>query len=501
MIEVRARLSGVTIISMHRVTISIISRHALHTLVACGPLNSQAFHRAAMLLFLPAITACFQPGTPANNSGDGSTGGSSSSTSLGVDPAGASSDMSGSHGVSSSSASASAGDTTVDESMTATGSSTGLAETGDDTTTGVAPCTGLGSAGLPGVNPNAIWIANSPQGTISKINTVTMIEEGRYLTRVDSGGDPSRTAVSLDGDVVVANRLGGLTKIHGAAEDCIDLDRDGVVTTSTDGEFLEWSEEECRAWHVPFSFSSQRPVAWTSGEFDEESCEWIDEKVWTAGVIDHSLIEVVLVDGETGIIEDSITIPEIAPNAGSPVDYGLYGGAVDSEGNFWAAMAHSGYLIKVDRGTLDHLVWPQPIASYGMTVSPSGHVFLCSGPHSLNEGVARFDPVTETWLLAPGVNGSGCVVDSQARLWLANDPVVAIDVMTLAVVQTIDVPEYLHGVGVDFNEKIWGVGFSFASTNAYRIDPDTGTFTLFGDLVAPYTYSDMTGFVLASVMR
>jgi hypothetical protein len=35
-----------------------------------------------------------------------------------------------------------------------------------------------------------IWIANSTQGTVTKLNTETMVEEGRYLTRADAGGSP-----------------------------------------------------------------------------------------------------------------------------------------------------------------------------------------------------------------------------------------------------------------------------------------------------------------------
>ena len=50
----------------------------------------------------------------------------------------------------------------------------------------------------------SIWVANSPEATVSKINTQTMEEEGRYLTRGDAFGNPSRTSVSLSGNVAVA---------------------------------------------------------------------------------------------------------------------------------------------------------------------------------------------------------------------------------------------------------------------------------------------------------
>lgn len=460
--------------------------------------NSQ---RLFILIVSSMVGACFQPGTSADLSEASSTGSSGSSTEPVPDGGAMSSDASQGYG-GSSSGTGSTSDPAYEESSTAPASlSTGAAETGDDTTTGGAPCTGIGPAGLPGVNPNAIWIANSPQGTISKINTMTMVEEGRYLTRPDGAGFPSRTAVSLDGDVAVADRLGGLTKVFGDPSDCIDANRDGVVSTSAGSEFLPWPNEECRAWHLPLEYSSQRPVAWTTGVLDEERCEYVDEKIWTAGVIDGLLIEVLLIDGETGVIEESVQIPEIDPSAGTTFPFGFYGGAVDSENDFWVSMVHDGYMARFDHTSLDFEFWLQPIHAYGMTVAPSGHVFLCSGPHSQNEGVARFDPAMETWLVAPGANGSGCVVDGQDRLWLANDPMIAVDTATMAVVRSIDLPEYVHGVGVDFNGKVWGTGFSYGSVSAYRVDPETETVTIFFDLVAPYTYSDMTGFVLASVAQ
>ena len=41
-----------------------------------------------------------------------------------------------------------------------------------------------------------IWIANSVEGTISKIDTQTLVEEGRYIVRPDSNGNPSRTSLT-----------------------------------------------------------------------------------------------------------------------------------------------------------------------------------------------------------------------------------------------------------------------------------------------------------------
>ena len=178
-----------------------------------------------------------------------------------------------------------------------------------------------------------IWVANSSEGTVSKIDTVTLEEVGRYKTH-PSYGDPSRTSVSLNGDVAVANRNGN-----------------GSIDTSTGkNDVLEWDDEECRAWFTPFDYESQRPVAWTPGQWSSSQCRYVDTKVWTSGTNGGfgggmgggkpfpgedggeeppppgGGVDVILVDGETGEVEHAVKIPEVIPDY-----FGLYGGAVDGD--------------------------------------------------------------------------------------------------------------------------------------------------------------------------
>lgn len=431
------------------------------------------------------LAACFNP-DPTPGSGSGSSG--AAGPSGGVTTATASNSGSGLMSAEGSSSGTRPGategaTTAIDPDSTGTRGDTTAGVEGSETSTGEPlPCVPRGPAEL-----GFIWIANSQESTISRITTGPMVEEGRYITRPDAAGNPSRTSVSLTGDVAVANRNGGLTKFYGDLADCVDLDGSGTIETSSGAaDVLPWGVEECLAWHTPMDYTSQRPVAWAAGTLNEVSCEYEDEMVWTAGVINDATVEVLRVDGETGVISDAVTIPEIAPNF-----FGLYGGAVDSQGNFWASMLSVGSLVRVDATTFDYQIWPMAVAGYGMTVGASGYVFTCA------DSVGRFDPVTETWQTAAVGGGGGCAEDGMGRLWLANDPIVAIDVNTLAVVQTIDLPEYAHGVGVDFDEQIWAV--SLFGTDAYRIDPTTGGIDTFTGLAQPYTYSDMTGFALTSV--
>ncbi|MBX7081815.1 MAG: hypothetical protein K1X88_21605, partial [Nannocystaceae bacterium] len=83
-------------------------------------------------------------------------------------------------------------------------------------------CDGGGGGGGGTADFSYIWIANSNESTVSKINTETLIEEGRYITRPDSNGNPSRTSVNLNGDMAIGNRNGGVTMIYALHDNCPD---------------------------------------------------------------------------------------------------------------------------------------------------------------------------------------------------------------------------------------------------------------------------------------
>src|SRR5688572_27504447 len=96
-----------------------------------------------------------------------------------------------------------------------------------------------------------IWVANTDQGTVSKIDTHTLQELGRYDTHPSAGGGlPSRTSVNLLGDVAVTNRQpGGVVKIASREDRCFDANGDGTIQTSHGAnEVLPWGKDECVLW-------------------------------------------------------------------------------------------------------------------------------------------------------------------------------------------------------------------------------------------------------------
>ncbi len=348
-----------------------------------------------------------------------------------------------------------------------------------------APPPICGGAGNGGLELSYIWIANSAQGTISKLDTSTMVEEGRYQAR-PFAGDPSRTSVNLAGDVAVANRNGGVTKFWANEADCQDSNGQvGIQTSHGANDVRAWGTDECMAWHTPLNCSSNRPVAWTRGEFNEAECRFEGMQLWTA--CDG---QVLLLDGETGAIEETIPVG----GGGGGWSF-IYGGAADADGNFWGLDVGNGTLFRIDYQTLALQSWAlPPSGGYGITVDPEGRPWVCGGG-----GVSRFNLDTSTWTSNGGGGIGGCMTDGDQLIWHSNDwgLLMGFNIETLAIDEQIQLPEYVHGVSVDFQGKVWGV--SFAGNNAYRADPVTDHVDTYSGLTGAYTYSDMTGFALSTV--
>jgi len=372
-----------------------------------------------------------------------------------------------------------------------------------------------GGFGSCGCELDYLWVADYQLSTVSKINTITLVEEARYLTRADAAGNPSRTSVNLAGDVAVANRHGGLVKFWGEIDDCVESNGiPGIQTSTGPDDVLPWDQEECRAWYTDFGSTNQRPVAWTRGTNPKEACDATGAKVWTVTSENPGLfpglgaaggVIAYVVDGDTGAIEDQVTI---AGFDGSM--FGAYGGAVDGGNNLWFSPLGTfspGKLARVDFDSLAPQIWdiPQGVSSYGITVDHTGRVWLAS---TLGNGAARFDPVSETWDLVPGFwGGSGLAEGPDDWMYVsAGNTVRAIGVDSLE--QGLVWDEQMEAVkGVSFD----GMGFLWAVTYhdekdpksmaaAYKIDVATmttaGVYPGIGD---PYTYSDMTGNALGSV--
>ena len=399
---------------------------------------------------------------------------------------------------------------------------------------------GGGGAGGGEIEFSNIWIANSPDGTISKIDTVSATEIGRFqVTPMPQNNvlvGPSRTSVSLYGDVAVADRSGGLAKIHARQEDCVDANNNGQIETSTNNNPLPYGQDECLAWRIEIprmqgAFEDRRgprAVQWTLPD-GIETCDFLGAKVWVAFCNENNNDGTVwLVDGDTGDIDVEIPIPGMQCEMMGP-----YGGGVDIHSNFWFVENDTRKALYVARYNCDpgggEECWevydrPDPdMDPYGITVDTFGRVWMAGQNNSLyyydsvDEVWANFKPELDAFFANTGHPTNilrGLMMDSNGILWIATvQDFGGGQFPGLLKVDTNQTPfnyqffsketlggqlQHAAGTSIDAEGFVWLV--DTFSNGAYKIDPQNpSSYTRVDGLNQPYTYSDMTGFALNQV--
>ena len=415
---------------------------------------------------------------------------------------GSASDSAGSSG-SSSSSSADTGNP-VSDSNSNSNSNSG----GPKFDLGVTPDAGTGCAGGGDIDTSYIWIPSTSDGWVVKINTRTLIEEARYLTGPSGGSESvSRTAVSGDGRFAVVNArgTGRSTAFAASLEDCKDQNGDGMITTSTGpGDVKPWMGDECMAWTLVHGgwdggqTHGPRGISWTSGDWDEATCSFINQKVWLGYSGAGNTAHFIRLDGPTGAVEQDL----LAPNWNGS-GYAPYGGALDKLQRPWFTGLR-GELARVETGqnpiTITRIPQPGNIQSYGMTVDPDGNPWMggCSGP------VSTYDVATSQWITIPGTNAChrGMAVDHNFHVWVAsNGPcgLVEIDGKTRTLVAQHQLAQCSTpiGVSVDVDGFVWLVD---QEGWAWKIDTaNVGAMQQIPVQGSHYVYSDMTGGQLKSV--
>ena len=369
------------------------------------------------------------------------------------------------------------------------------------------------------LSPNLIWIANSPQGAVAKVDTTTFQELGRY----DSGNaDPSRTSVNAIGDVYVGNRGGqSVTKISASGIECPDTNGDGVITTSMGpGDILPFGQDDCVLWQTNLGgdirgVAAQDITKEVITDPDIPPQIVVKRYVWAGGL--HG--KVYKLDGETG---------EILLTTDAPTP--IYGLAIDGNGQLWmtggGGGGHLGRLdtnvcvddascavqvceVSCQNGAPQNGVYNASCpttcdtetkqrvliqdGTYGITVDFMQRVWLGGG-----SGMKRYDPAApEATRLTGTMHGftHGVTADAKGWIWGAQKPnVVRMDGDSMEYT-TFNFADS-KGMAVDRDGKIWIVG---QQQSAHVIEPGPGLqdANLIPDavtgLVQPYTYSDMTG--------
>jgi DNA-binding beta-propeller fold protein YncE len=358
-----------------------------------------------------------------------------------------------------------------------------------------------------------IWIANSGEGTVSKIDTRTAVELARYRTGPRVDADPSRTSVNLAGAVAVANRTGSVTVIAARKELCVDKNGDGMITTSTGAaNVLPWGEDECVLWHHDLDWhptvttdnqGGPRALAWEPGVADpNDECAPRKPRLWVGYRDDKDLtIAKIRRIAHDGSSFEEVEVPQWACNW----SHGIYGGASDQEGNFFG-VGSLGDVVRVDAETMELKRWKFDQGNvylfYGMAIDSDAKLWIAS---YMRGAVIQFDPATEKFTTYEKVAEGGLVlrglnVDRDGKLWVAaNEPcgLGEFDTISKKWVNGLrELPECLEpvGVSIDADGNPWIV--DRGAERAYRFDKMTGMSVQVKGLKVPYTYSDMTGYGL-----
>lgn len=380
----------------------------------------------------------------------------------------------------------------------------------------------------------AIWIANSGEGTISRLDPRTGSEIARYPSALDwmsgsrppheecnflnTGNCPSRTAIDFRGDCWVANRAfdhqGTVTKIASHLTDCVDRDGDGEIQTSRDidgdgrirmgsDEYLG-TDDECVVFTVDVGGSGGMPRALAiAPSFDSSG-----GNAWVGLNGERSMIEL---NGDTGEAVRTISVPLHPYGALASKFEGLVwvtnaGWQRDSFAdnppsivsiNFRTGEVSPRYEVESTTGC---------VGTYGISVDMDGRVWTTG--HRCH-GAFRFDPESRDWAYfdVPDSGVSrGIVADSEGWVWVAHsrEEFEPHDSGFIGVIsrfraddggdlQLYHLPSGLAPVGVDLDVdgRVWTVNRE--TDNAARIDPVTGDIEEFPVGDWPYTYSDFTG--------
>ena len=364
-----------------------------------------------------------------------------------------------------------------------------------------------------------VWVANSADGTESKVDAATGKEVARYCTGPGCKQDPSRSTVSLLGDVAVTNRANyygyafpdraSVVKIAGDKTRCVDRNGNGQIDTfegsgPVPAAFM-WavgakdSPDECVLWHVPLTKDRNGNTTGAPGTLPRAAA--FDSTLSPEGVPSQYLYvglfqtqEVVRLDSATGKILKQF-----------PVGVSPYGFVIDKNGKLW--IQGTGTLASVDVKNGDAVTnHGSDPCMYGITADARGLIYTSS-----SNCVTRFDPKTglrDRLTLPPANFLRGLSLDDKYNLWIADTgtglfhvdasaapPASGATTMVMKKhINALPGPKDYLGVGLDINGTPWVV--NEANAEVWKVNPTDYSFVRTAVGANPYTYSDITGSAL-----
>lgn len=359
-----------------------------------------------------------------------------------------------------------------------------------------------------------IWIPNSDNATVSKVDVRTGRELARYRVAPVTYANPSRTTVDQYGNCWVANRQSAAAVKIGLFEagQYEDRNHNGVIDTSRDlnsdgsitgAEELPWGQDECvlrelilipgnLGTYVPGTYTgSYANDYWNPGPrgvaIDEQNNLWIGA---------YGSMKYYYVHGLSGTLLRTVDV--------APLGHHPYGAVIDANGILWSASwtdaGGDGNLLRLDPRTEAIGEIDLALPTYGMGLDTQGHLFVAN---MWNWGLSRIDVNTGTidWEKTRGSTGTesatGVAVTEDGDVWVASTGYGNVDRYSNDGVLKASIPVGSpRGVAVDAEGYVWALNRSDQFIR--RIDPRNNTVVLSKQLAGSshYGYSDMTGFLL-----
>jgi hypothetical protein len=340
-----------------------------------------------------------------------------------------------------------------------------------------------------------MFLAQTDEGIILKLDTITGKQLGRYLSTLTSycancavgpGAYPSRIIVDFDGDAYIANRAfggqGSLSKLAGQLSSCVDRNKNGMIETTKDtnndgiidiDDPTEYygQADECLLWTIPVGAVDALPRALTLdgkgfayvGTYSTQKAYKIDIKASPAAIVKE------------------VDLPS------TPYGFSLWG-------NYLYSSALGAPVMRMDLGD-DSIVTMNAPGNYGIAVDQNGIAWFGG------QGLQRcdFDMGGDCQQFGDA-SMNGTAVDSFGQIWASANGTVfkfANDGTVLGSVQVSN--SYGVAIGHDNDPRV--IGFSAAfRVAAGAVGQPPGAVTTYstahksGSEPFNYTYTDFTGF-------
>lgn len=333
-----------------------------------------------------------------------------------------------------------------------------------------------------------IWIPNM-KGTVSKVNTETGKELGRYYVVppgvVSENGSPSRTTVDLNGNCWVGCRTAGTAVKIGLFEagQWIDRNGDGICQTSQDlnndgiisgSEILPWGQDECVLYEVvliPGKIGTYVPGTYTGGYsaiYPRAVAIDKNDNVWV-GV--YNTKKYYYINGSNGQIVNTVDV--------SSYGHTPYGAVIDKNGILWSSCL-ANHVLRIDSSTGSPSITKINLShmSYGIGLDYLGHLFVSGWTDNkisrINLGTGAVEWTKNGG--ASGLRGVACTSDN--NVWVAgsySNSVTRYD-NEGNLLATIAVGSHPTGVAVDTAGKVWAC--DLWDDNVHRINPATNKIDL-----------------------